>query len=69
MRSRIYAAAFRMGIWIATRGGEKLMPEKLKIMLAGNAATLIMAGRLNIEDVSPTLRPYVDAMFAEPAAQ
>ncbi|WP_170315119.1 hypothetical protein [Saccharibacillus brassicae] len=44
------------------------MSEKLKRMLAGNAVVLIMAGRLAIEDVSPTLRPIVDEMLAEPAA-
>lgn len=69
MRSRIYAAAFQIGIWIATRGGELLMSDKLKRMLAGNAVVLIMAGRLAIEDVSPTLRTIVDEMLAEPAAQ
>lgn len=69
MRSRIYTATFRLGIWLATRGGEKLMPEKLKRMLAGNAVILIMAGRMAVEDVSPQLRPLVDQMLAEPAAQ
>ena len=68
MRSRMYAAAFRIGIWIATRGGEKMMNEKLKRMLAANAVVLILAGRLTVEDVSPMLQPIVDEMMAEPAA-
>lgn len=66
----LYAMAFRIGVWLATKGGEKLMPESLKRMLAANAVYLILAGRLAVEDVSPVFRPIVDQMLSEnPAAQ
>jgi len=67
MSGRIYTAAFRLGIWIL-EGGEKLMTEKLKQKLAVNAVLLIAEGMLQLEDVSPLLRPYVDKILAEPAA-
>jgi len=66
MKSQIYMAVFRIGIWLATKGGEKVMPESLRIMLAANAVYLIMAGRLSIENVSPAFRDLVDEMLAAP---
>lgn len=46
------------------------MSEKLLRQLAGNAAILIIAGRLALEDVSPKIRTYVDEILAEtPAAE
>lgn len=44
------------------------MSEKLKRQLAENAVCLIRAGRLSLGDVSPALRPLVDEILAEQAA-
>lgn len=65
----LYTIAFRVGIWLVTKGGEKLMPESLKRMLAANSVVLILAGRLSVEDVSPLWRDLVDQMLAENPAQ
>ncbi|WP_143536059.1 hypothetical protein [Saccharibacillus sp. O23] len=64
MRARIYTAVYRFGVWLALKGGELLMSEKLLRQLAGNAAILIIADRLALEDVSPKIRIYVDEILA-----
>ncbi|MDO3408560.1 hypothetical protein QWJ34_02130 [Saccharibacillus sp. CPCC 101409] len=46
------------------------MTEKLKRQLAVSAVLLIATGRLQLEDVLPSIRSIVDEILAEtPAAQ
>lgn len=65
MKSRAYAAAFRFFVWLATEGGAKIMSESLKRRFATNAAILIMAGRITIDDVSPLFRDLTLVILGE----